>query len=97
MENRQIEVVCPCCQQHLSIDVRTERVMRAWSPKSIDEAGKPKVEAKDWDRALSKVKDRESTGTSKLDQFLDSERGKAQRLEDKFRDAQKKLKDPEPE
>lgn len=97
METRQIEVTCPCCQQRLSIDVRTERVMRHWSPKASDEAGKPKVEEKDWDQALSKVKDRETSGTSKLDQFLDSERGKTQRLEDKFREAQKKLKQPDAE
>ncbi|MCC6407096.1 MAG: hypothetical protein IT453_08015 [Planctomycetes bacterium] len=97
METRQIEVTCPCCQNRLSIDVRTERVMRAWSPKDLDEAGKPKVEEKDWDQALSKVKGRESAGTGKLDQFLDSERGKAKRLEDKFLEAQKKLKKPDAE
>lgn len=97
METRQIEVTCPCCQQRLSIDVRTERVLRHWSPKALDEAGKPKVGEKDWDQALSKVKDRETSGTTKLDQFLDSERGKAQRLEEKFREAQKKLDRPEGE
>ncbi|MCE9594156.1 MAG: hypothetical protein K8S98_08180 [Planctomycetes bacterium] len=97
MDTREIEVVCPCCNQRLSIDVRTERVMRSSAPKVLDEAGKPKVEAKDWDQALSKVKGREAQGTDKLDAFLDGERGKAQRLEDKFHEAQKKLKNPDAE
>jgi hypothetical protein len=94
MDTREIEVTCPCCQHRLSIDVRTERVMRSAGPKAVDEAGKPKLEEKDWDQAVSKVKGREGTGADKLDAFLDGERGKAKRLEDKFREAQKKLKDP---
>lgn len=97
MDTREIEVVCPCCNQRLRIDVRTERVMRSSAPKVLDEAGKPKVEEKDWDQALSKVKGREAQGADKLDAFLDGERGKAKRLEDKFHEAQKKLKKPDAE
>jgi uncharacterized Zn finger protein (UPF0148 family) len=97
MDTRQIEITCPCCQNRLTVDVRTERVMRAAAPKELDETGRPKVGDKDWEQAFSKVKDRETSGTGKLDQFLDSERGKAKRLEDKFLEAQRKLKKPDEE
>ncbi len=92
MDTRQLEITCPCCKTQLVVDVRTEQVLKAVTPAATDESGKPKMSEKDWSKALGKVKDREASGTGKLDAFLESERTKQSRLDDKFREAQKKLK-----
>jgi hypothetical protein len=97
MDTRQIEIACPCCQHRLVIDVRTERVLKTIAPAASDETEKRVVADKDWDKAFSKVKDRESSGTDKMDAFLDSERDRASRLEEKFREAKKKLERPKDE
>ena len=93
MDTRQLEITCPCCSSRLVVDVRSETVLRARKPGETDPEGKPKVGEADWSSALSKVKDRETSGSGKLDAFLDSERTKKARLEERFKDAQKKLAD----
>lgn len=93
MDTRQLEITCPCCSTRLLVDVRSETVLRARKPGQTDAEGKPKVGEADWSSALSKVKDRETSGTGKLDAFLDSERTKQARLDERFREAQKKLRE----
>ncbi len=89
MSAKQIEVVCPCCQSQLSIDVLTAKVLRH---ERTSESG-PSVDR--WASAQERVRGRTASGTEKLDQALDSERGKHDRLDDLFRKAQEKLRDPD--
>lgn len=93
MDTRQLEIACPCCKSRLLIDVRTQTVLRTQKPGETDAEGKPKVGEKDWGAALTKVQDREAGGTSKMDALLEGERDKQQRLEDRFKAAQEKLRD----
>lgn len=89
MTAKQIEVVCPCCRSVLSVDVLTAKVLRheraAESGETVDR----------WASAQDRVRGRSTSGTEKLDQALDSERGKQDRLDDLFRKAQEKLNRPD--
>jgi hypothetical protein len=88
MSAKEIEITCPCCQSRLSVDVLTAKVMR-------HEAGDTSAKHDTWASAQEKVRGRTASGTSKLDQALESERGKADRLDDLFRKAKDKLNKPE--
>ncbi len=89
MSAKQIEVVCPCCQSQLLVDVLTAKVLRH------EKASNSGPTADRWASAQDKVRGRSHSGTEKLDQALDSERGKHDRLDDLFRKAQEKLRDPD--
>lgn len=91
MDTRQIEITCPCCQTRLSIDVRTQQVMRSAPAAELDAEGKPKVGDADWTRAISKVRERSTSGADRMDAALESERSKTARLEERFREARRKL------
>ncbi|HUR28853.1 MAG TPA: hypothetical protein VM509_11745 [Planctomycetota bacterium] len=95
METKQIEVVCPCCSNRLTIDLRTEKVMRARPKEQVDETGKPKVGEEDWTQAFGKVKDRETQRDDRLGSMLDQERRRGDDLEERFRAAKKKLDEAE--
>ena len=88
---KEIEVLCPCCQSRLSIDVLTAKVLRH------EPAGAGSASADRWASAQDRVRGRTTSGTEKLDRALDSERGKKDRLDDLFRKAQEKLKRPDDE
>ena len=94
METKQIEVVCPCCANRLTIDLRTERVMRSRPKEQVDETGKRKVSEADWSQAFGKVKDREQQRDDRLGSMLDQERRRPDDLAERFRAAKKKLDDP---
>lgn len=91
MEKKQVEVSCPTCASRLLVDVRSEKILRTRRPEELDATGKPKVDAGDWDDAMGRVKDRESRRESALDAALEREQGKADRLDDLFREASKRL------
>ena len=95
METKQIEVVCPCCSNRLTIDLRTEKVLRSRPKEQVDETGKPKVGEEDWNQAFGKVKDREDKREDRLGSMLDQERRRPDDLEQRFRAAKKKLDDAE--
>ena len=95
METKQIEVSCPCCATRLTIDLRTEKVLRARPKEQVDETGKPKVGEADWTEAFGKVKDRETRRDDQLGSMLDQERKRGDALEERFRAAKKKLEDAE--
>lgn len=90
MSAKEIEITCPCCQSRLAVDVLTAKVMR-------HEAAGPPATRDTWASAQDKVRGRTASGTDKLDQALESERGKASRLDDLFRKAKDKLDKPDPE
>src|SRR5687767_350485 len=58
MEAKQFEVVCPCCTNRLTIDTRTQKVLRSRPKEQVDETGKPKLDEQDWSQAFGKVKAR---------------------------------------
>ena len=89
MGAKEIEVVCPCCQARLGIDVLTAKVMRHERSDAAGSTGDR------WASAQDRVRGRTTSGTDKLDRALDSERGKKDRLDDLFRKAQEKLQRPE--
>lgn len=87
MSAKEIEVTCPCCSAHLTVDAATGNVMR--SKRAADrESGVPSADR--WDSAQERVRQRTSTGADKLESALESERGKADRLDELFRQAQAK-------
>ncbi len=97
METKQIDVACPCCRSHLSIDVRTRKVLR-WAPEGeLDETGKPVLKEERWDDALGRVSGREKSATDKFDQALSKEKSRPKDLDDLFRKAQEKTREDDEE
>ncbi len=92
MDNKQLEIACPCCQSRLAVDVRTGAVVRAVRPAQTDETGRPIVREEDWSTAVDKVRQRSDGAASKLDAALQKEREKSSRLDDLFKQASDKLK-----
>jgi hypothetical protein len=92
MESKQLDIVCPCCGSRLAVDTRTGTILKSLRPARSDETGKPAVGDQDWDRALGKVRGREASGQSKLDDALARERDKSERMDQLFREASKKLR-----
>lgn len=95
MDAKQIEIACPCCKSRLLVDVRTGKLLRTLRPEELDATGKPVVGERDWDQALGKVRERSHQGESKLDSALDRERKRSADLDDLFRQAREKLRDPD--
>ncbi len=93
METKQIEVVCPCCTNRLTIDIRTETVTRARPKPQLDDAGKPKMGDADWNQAFGKVRARDEEREDKLGSMLDQERRRPDDLDERFRAAKKRLDD----
>lgn len=91
MSAKEIEIICPCCQSRLTVDVLTAKVLRHEPIAAAGEAGDR------WASAQDRVRGRTASGTEKLDRALDSERGKLDRLDALFRKAQEKLQRPDDE
>jgi|SRR5882672_2810815 len=92
MNEKQLEITCPCCSSRILIDVRTGAIVRSRKPEEIDlDTGKPKVGEADWADALGKVRRRTDGAPSKLDDALARERDKGSRLDDLFKKASEKL------
>lgn len=87
---KEIDVVCPCCETRLTIDVLTRTVMRSAGARETDEFGKLRVDEARWDQAADKVKDRGDSAVDRLDSALQKERERADRLDDLFDRARKK-------
>ncbi len=97
MESKQIEVECPCCSTHLTIDVLTRKIMRAVSPAEVDETGKPVLDEGRWDDASDRVEKRAEEARDKLETALSEERDKESRLDDLFDKARRKVAEREDE
>lgn len=90
MNKKDVEIVCPCCESRLTVDLRTETVVRRREPESTDDAGKPQLNDLGWDSAFGRVRDRTSESADKLDSALDRERNRESDLEDLFRQARER-------
>ena len=89
MASKEIEIVCPCCDSRLTVDVLTRTVLRAVGAQETDEFGKARLDEDRWDAATGKVKDR-STAGERLDDALERERERTGRLDDLFEKAKRK-------
>ncbi len=94
METKQIEVVCPCCTNRLTIDLRTQKVMQARAKTKLDETGKPVMGEADWNQAFGKVKARDEEREDRLGSMLEQEQRRPKDLDERFRAARKRLDDP---
>lgn len=86
MSSKQIDITCPCCSSRLTVDVLTEKVLKSQSATAPADGGDK------WSSASRKVLERTSSGAEKLENALQQERDKKARLDDRFRQAQEKLK-----
>ena len=85
MDPKETEITCPCCTSRILVDLRTGKVLRSQAPTVLDERGERKVQEKDWDQALGRVKQRQDGGAGRLDQALDKEKSKSKDLDELFR------------
>ncbi len=63
----------------------------------MDERGERKVQEKDWDHALGRVKQRQDGGAGRLDEALDKEKSKSKDLDELFRRVGKDRKGESPD
>jgi hypothetical protein len=97
MSAKQIDVTCPCCSARLTVDVLTRTILRSVTAEELgpDGAGGPR--AGRWDAAARRASGRVRSGQDKLDEALEAERAKQDRLDDLFRKANEKLSKPDAE
>jgi hypothetical protein len=86
MSAKQIEVTCSCCGSKLLVDTLTAKILRTEKPAA---AGGAAGDA--WADAQRRVQGRTRSGHDKMDEALEAERGKADRLDQLFRSAREKL------
>ena len=89
MGAKEVRVECPCCHSLLDVDVLTHKVMRVQDKRSqetddLHEAG--------WSAAAARVQGRMSSAADKLEESLEREKGKVQRMDELFDEAARKLK-----
>ncbi len=87
MGAKDFEVTCPCCAARLTVDAASGKLLRARDANSSE-----KTDA--WESAQKNVRERTTGGANKLDSALESERGKADRLDELFRKAQDRTRRP---
>lgn len=92
MENKQIDVDCPCCSARLTVDVLTRTVLRAISSQELEEPDSTKRGDQRWDQATKRVEGRGEKAKDKLESALSMEKDKEARLDDLFEQANEKLK-----
>jgi len=92
MNNKQIEVACPCCETRLVVDVLTSTVLRASGPQQVDETGKVRLDESRWDAARDRVHGRGAEAEDRLESALSAERDKESRLDDLFEKAREKVR-----
>ena len=97
MNPKQIEVSCPGCSLHVTIDVLTATVLRTARPAERDETGKTVLDEGRWDEARTKVKERTNRGEDVFDASLTKEKNREKDLDDLFDKARKKVRREPPE
>ena len=91
VEIKEVQIVCPCCQSRLSVDVRTSKVLR-WSSPPKEGEEKPERTTRDWGAAADRVGQRMSSAKDSFDSGLERERKREGDLDDLFRKANDKLR-----
>lgn len=93
MGTKQIDVVCPCCNTRLTVDVLTRKILRHAAPAQIDETGKAVLDMGRWDSAKKRVSGRGSTSADKFESALGKEKTRSGDLDDLFDKAKRKVQD----
>ena len=93
MGSKQIDVVCPCCNTRLTVDVLTRKIMRHAAPAQIDETGKAVLDMGRWDSAKDRVAGRRETSADKFDSALGQEKTRSGDLDDLFDKAKRKVQE----
>ena len=95
MEIKEVDVLCPCCDTRLTVDVRTGKVIRYSERREEGEAGK--AEPHDFDAISRRVEDRLGGAKEKFEQGLAREQSRGKDLDELFRKANEKLKEDDDE
>jgi hypothetical protein len=93
MEQKQIEITCPCCQERLVVDVRTQKILKHFPRPEVDETGKAVLDEGRWDSASERVKARGGGSKGVFDAALGKEQTREKDLDDLFQKARKKIAD----
>lgn len=97
MNKKELEIVCPCCGSQLTVDLRTEKVVRQRASGSRSAEDRPPtggpVEAGDWEAMVERVRDRAGESADKLESALDRERKRETDLDDLFRRVRERVDD----
>ncbi len=90
MEQKQIEILCPCCNTLLTVDVLTRSVLRHAPPEQVDETGKAILDEGRWDAANQRVSSRGRAAQDKFEAALGKEKVRERELEELFEKAKRK-------
>ena len=82
MENKHIQVVCPCCASELEVDV-TVGAIRNCSPE--DGGQQLKGARSKWSEALERVRNRPTSSAEKFEASVLLEKGRTRDLDDLLR------------
>ena len=91
METKQIQITCPCCDERLVIDVRTQKILKHFGAAQLDETGKPVLDEGRWDSATERVRSRKGESKDVFDAALGQEQSREKDLDDLFTKAQDKI------
>jgi hypothetical protein len=90
MNQKQIDVECPCCNARLTIDVLTRSILRHAPPEQLDDTGKPVLDEGRWDTANARVSGRKDASRDKFEAALGKEQSREKDLDDLFEKAKRK-------
>lgn len=91
-EKKDAQVICPCCDSRLEVDLRTGKLLRWRRPEELDETGKPIVRESDWTDANKRVSGRMSEAKDRFETNLAKEKNRDRDLDDLFDKAKDKLR-----
>jgi hypothetical protein len=86
---KEVRVECPCCHSLLDVDVLTQKVMRVQDRRPQESGGLPEA---GWSAAAARVQGRMSSAADKLEESMEREKGKIQRMDELFDEAARKLR-----
>ena len=92
MVQRDVKVVCPCCESVLEVDTQSGGITRWKRKEELDATGKRVLRESDWDDAAKRAQTRREGAQDKFDASLNKERGREGDLDDLFDQANKKQK-----
>lgn len=91
MDDKEIEVRCPCCEALLVIDVRTRKVLKHAPKGQLDETGQPVLDPGRWDQAQARVQGRLGQAQDAFDSALAKEQRRGKDLDALFDAAKRKV------
>jgi len=96
-EKKDAQVVCPCCESRIEVDLRTGKVLRWRRAEELDDTGKPVLTEGDWAAANERVAGRLGQAKDRFEAGLSKEKSRGKDLDDLFEKAKGKLRKREEE